>query len=250
MPIRIRFVIVGTYRTGSSPLVDALNLHPQIACGVEWTQKRLPARALRMAERSLNGDFSVLLPHHRRQIEALLSPSTCVLGFKRLFRASNKWLGTPAFGPLIVDGLEAHIRWLARRPEVHVIHVVRNDALAWLKSKAFADATGVYAGAAYPDGMQVIIRPREAARRVRAKLHIDERLATLRDTNPYLRVEYEAFAADNDKAARAAVAFLGCDPAGLRRVDLNGSVQSKPSHRITNFEQLKRALAALDVDEA
>jgi len=246
MSITTQFLIVGTYRTGSSALVHSLNLHPRIACGLEWTQRVLPWRALAMAKQSLTGDLTVLRLKHQKQMQLVFSQSKTTLGFKRLFRASNKWFLSPAFGPLIIDGLEAHLRWLGHRSDIRVIHIVRNDHIAWLKSKAFADATGKYSGAAYPEDMEVGISPREAVRRVKAKLFIDKRLARLADTNPYLRIDYESFAADNHGKTCDMVAFLGCDPTELGSVDLTKRIQSQPSHRIKNLEQLKLALHKLE----
>ena len=246
MPLRTQFLIMGTYRTGSSALVHSLNLHPRIACGLEWTQRLLPRPALAMAEQALTGDLTVLRLKHQKQMELVFSQSKTTLGFKRLFRASNKWFFSPAFGPLIIDGLEAHLRWLGHRFNIRVIHIVRNDHLAWLKSKAFADATGKYSGAAYPENMEVEISPRQAVRRVHAKLFIDKRLAALAETNPYLRIDYELFAADNHGKTCEMVTFLGCDPSELRSVDLTKRIQSRPSHRIKNLEQLKSALHKLE----
>ena len=127
-----------------------------------------------------------------------------------------------------------------------MIHIVRNDHLAWLKSKALADATAIYSGVAYPENMEVSISPRKAIRRVQAKLFIDKRLATLSETNPYLRVDYELFAGDNYGKTCEIVRFLGCDPSELGKVELTERIQSRPSHSIKNVEELKLALAGLD----
>jgi hypothetical protein len=250
MPITTRFLIVGTYRTGSSALVHALNLHPRIACGLEWTQKLTPRRSLAMAAAALSGDLTVLRPKHQRQMQQVFAPSKTALGFKRLFRASDKWLFSPAFGPLIFDGLEQHIRWLARHSDIRVIHIVRKDHLAWLKSKALADATGKYSGTAYPENMEVYVSPREALRRVKAKTFIDEQLSRLRETNPYLRIEYEAFAADNNGRTREMAEFLRCLPAELPFVDLTRRIQSRASHNISNLEDLRAALAVREASQS
>ena len=36
------FVIVGTQRTGSSALAEAISLHPMVASGWEWTNNKIP----------------------------------------------------------------------------------------------------------------------------------------------------------------------------------------------------------------
>jgi LPS sulfotransferase NodH len=244
MPIVTQFLIVGTYRTGSSAVVRSLQLHPKIACGLEWTQQMLPWRTLKSADRILSGDSTVLLPKHHGQMEAMVGPSTVALGFKRLFRASDKWLLTPALGPLLVDRLEAHIRWVQARPHIRIIHIVRENDLAWLKSKALADATGKYAGTAYPENLKVYVPPREAVRRVRAKRYLDARLETLSASNPYLKIVYEAFAADNHGKTSEMVEFLGCDPRELKQVDLRARIQSRAGNQIENLAQVRAALDA------
>jgi hypothetical protein len=51
------FVIVGTQRTGSTALFNLLNIHPEIACGAEWTYNRSWHEKIEVFERALRGDF-------------------------------------------------------------------------------------------------------------------------------------------------------------------------------------------------
>jgi hypothetical protein len=242
-----RFLIVGTYRSGTSAIVEALGRHPRILCGYEWTL-RLPSwRTIRVAEDSLNGDFTGLLQKHRTQVEAGLTDLTSVIGFKRLFRSSDKWLVHPRFAPAIaVDRLEGHLKWLAKNPQVHVVHIVRTDNLAWLKSKVLSDASGRFSGGQYPDDLRLAISAAQAKRRVATKLWIDGRLASLSVTNPYLRVNHEAFVADNLGVAEKMVRFLGCDPSELPSSGLRHQSQSKRSlATISNMDAIREALGHL-----
>lgn len=240
----VRFLIVGTYRTGSSAIVEAIGRHPGVLCGMEWTHRLAPWRQIRVAQAALAGDFSGLLPRHRDQLAVSARAGKRAIGFKRLFRSSDKWLVHPRFSPaLAVDRLSAHVRWLRNDPGIRIVHIVRQDNLAWLKSKTLADATGRYSGAKYPDNLQLSIAPGEAKRRVAAKAWIDTCLASLSATNPYLCVHYERFSADNFLATSRIVEFLGCDPADLPKRELRHQSQSQASRaNIVNIEEVRRAL--------
>jgi hypothetical protein len=172
---------------------------------------------------------------------ARFTPEKRVVGFRRLFRASPRWIGHPRLAPaLLAYRLEAHITWLAQNPNIRVIHLVRRDLIAWLSSKAFARAAG-YSGT-YPDDLRVSISIRQAMRRVRTKLWIDSRLATLARSNRYLQIQYEDFLADNQGLAHEAVAFLGCDASMLPKLALRVP-QSRGSHaNVENLDELRLRL--------
>ena len=184
--------MVGTYRSGTSAIVEAVGSHPRILCGDQVHHRDCPHGARsRSPKISLNGDFAGLLQKHRTQVQNGITDLTSVIGFKRLSRSSKKRLVHPRFAPaIIVDRLEGHLKWLARNPQVRVVHVVRTDNLAWLESKALAHASGRYSGGQYPDSLRLELSPTQALRRVATKTWIDGRLASLSVTNPYLRVNH------------------------------------------------------------
>jgi LPS sulfotransferase NodH len=248
-----KFLIVGTQRTGSSALAEAVGLHPQIACGWEWTSRTTPWNKLKVAERALGGDFTDLRQKARAHIEAELTDSKTVLGFRRLFRSSSKWLLHPRHSPALwSDRLEGHLRWLAQRPEIHIVHVVRRNNLAWLRSKVLAGASGRYVGSAYPQHLQISVPIRMAVRSVQAKTWVDRRLATLRSSNPYIRIAYEDFAADHLTPTRHAVSFLGCDPSALPPLQLRIKSQSRSrgDSQICNADKLQETLRKLGMLDA
>jgi hypothetical protein len=240
------FLIVGTQRTGSTALVRSLTFHPDIACGDEWTQHVPAHRKFAVTERALRGDFSVLTPIQRKRIEPAFGPQSRWLGFKLLFRSSAKWLLHPRLAPALwLDRFAAYHRWIAARPGLHVIHIVRRDPVDWLKSKYLADTSRAYAAKAYPEDLTISIPVREALRRLEAKRWIDERLSTLDATNPYLCVGYEEFLDSDRSVVERLMGFLDCDPARLR--DFDYRKQRKQSKRpasdyITNFAELTAAL--------
>jgi hypothetical protein len=247
------FLIVGTQRTGSSALGEAVGLHPHIVCGWEWTQHIAPQRKLRVGALALRGDFSGLRDRARDHVKEALGPDTTVLGFRRLFRSSSRWYLHPRWSPALwADRFEAHLQWIASLPQLHIIHVVRRDNLAWLRSKALAAATGRYVGATYPDDMQVTIALRRAIRSVRAKVWVDSRLESLQKTNPYLCISYEDFQADNRQQATQAIRFLGCDPELLPALEMRVQPQSRRDGgaKIVNLEELRQLLSRQGLLEA
>lgn len=235
------FVIVGTQRIGSTAIAASLDLHPLVSCGWEWTQRAAWPRKISIAQRALNGDFSSLPEKHRQHMTRVFSDTVEWLGYRRLFRASSMWWVHPSLSPtLLVDRLEAHLRWFASQPELHIIHIVRNDGIAWLKSKYLANATRNFSGKEYTPGIKVRIPIRDAVARLRAKQWVDGRLATLELSNPYLKLAYEDFLEQSDQVVSSALRFLGCAPtigSGEGGVNKRQSKGTSADY-ISNYEQL------------
>jgi hypothetical protein len=241
------FLIVGTQRTGSTALVRSLTFHPEIACGDEWTQHVPVHRKLSVTSRALAADFSVLTEAQRRRIAPAFGPQTRWLGFKLLFRSTGKWFVSPRLAPALwLDRFDGYRKWIANHPLLRVIHIVREDPIDWLKSKYLADTSRAYAGKAYPENLTIEIPIGEALRRLEAKRWIDDRLAVLAATNPYLCISYEEFLVSDRSVVERLMAFLSCDPAQLR--DFDYRKQRKQSHRaaseyISNHDALKAELS-------
>lgn len=237
------FLIVGTHRTGTSALAERLGLHPAIACAWEPTVHVPPWDRLRAARRILAGDFRDLRAQERTYVERTPQRQRRALGFRLLFKSSNHWIGHPEAGPALwYERFRAHLDWLQRRRDIRIVHVVRRDNLAWLRSIALAERSGLYAGQPYPDGLSVRLGAGEAVRRVRCKHLIGQRLGDLRHSHRYLQVEYEAFAADGLAECRRVALFLGCHPDACTTDGANVQVQSRPGHRLLDRPALERAL--------
>lgn len=232
------FLIVGTQRSGTSAVAEQLGLHPDITCGWESTNRIHPMRKLRVAEEFFAGDFRNLRSRERCLLERVHHPGKQALGFRRLFRASPRWIVRPAYAPaLLLDRLEAHIAWLARcHPETFIIHITRTDNVAWLRSMGLAKASGRYVGQPYPERATAHWPLRTALKRVQTKHWIGERLATLRDTNPYLNVGYETFQQDNRGEVERLTAFLG-----LNAVAANAVASIQPQSRANGRNRLVNA---------
>ena len=246
----IRFLIVGTQRTGSQALFQAVNLHPEVVCGGEWTQDAPVHRKVSVAQRALAGDVTDVL-RHRPDDEMLrvrtLGPTAGWYGFKILFRSSDKWLGCSRLAPaLIVDRLEAHLAWLRSAPNVRIIQLVRADGIEWLKSKYLARITGSFTHTHYPDDAKVTVPIRRAVKALESKNWVDRRLSTLASSNPYLRVVYEDFASDNRRGLESCLKFLGCDVGKLPPATRFIEKQSKrpASAYIRNHDELYQVLEA------
>ena len=206
------FIIVGTQRTGSTAFFRVMNLHPDIACGREWAHDIPPHRKLAAVKRGLAGDFSDLSDLSRKVILKEYNNQVKWLGFKWLFRSSDKWLVHPRYAPALwVDRFDVARRWIASTPEMRVIHIVRDNPLDWLKSKYLASKTGLFAKTPYPEDTKVQVPVNQAVKRITTKQYIDESLSQLASTNPYLMIHYEDFARSNEQTVARAIDFLGCD---------------------------------------
>jgi hypothetical protein len=221
------FVIVGTQRTGSSAIGEIIGLHPQITCGWEWTVRVPSHRKLRVANAALEGEFSVLLPRHREHMERMHRADKTWLGFRCLFRSPAMWMVHPRFSPALwIDRLEAYLRWFGKRPDTHVIHIVRGDNVEWLKSKEMSRVNNSYWGREYDPNARVKINLREAVKRSISKNWVDQRLGTLAETNPYLRISYETFVSDADREMARMFDFLKCDGTKARLEERKAKRQS------------------------
>jgi LPS sulfotransferase NodH len=241
------FLIVGTQRTGSTALFRALNFHPDIACGSEWTQDVPSHRKLATAARALDGDFSSLSPRQRRRIERVFDPRKTWLGFKLLFRSSAGWAIHPALAPaLLLDRYRAFLRWISARPALYVIHIERANAVDWVKSKYLSDATKSWTGSTYPESLRIQVPVNEALRRLASKHWVDCGLSMLRASNPYIRVRYEDFLEDDHAVVADVIRFLECDPARLQRIDYrrHRKQSTRPAdEHISNYSELREAVS-------
>ncbi len=186
-------------------------------------------------------------PGRREQIAKTCAPQTRWLGFKLLFRSSDKWLVHPRFSlPLWLDRMENYLQWLSKRRDTHIIHIVRCDAIEWLKSKYPAYSRQ------YREGVKVEIPLRETIKRLRAKNWVDGRLATLADTNPYIRISYEDFADSSHETTAHVLRFRQCDAMERCRIEHRVRRQSKGSAAdyILNYNQLITELGRRDLLKA
>ena len=240
------FLIVGTQRTGSSALAELLGLHPQITCGWESTRSVHPFRKIKVAQELFSGKFGSLRKEEIDYLSSLHNANKTALGFRRLFSSSDKWLVHPKFAPVLYkDRLEAHLNWLGgKRPDVAIIHIVRADNLAWLKSMGLASETGVYIGQKYPDEANIRWDPKKAVRRVRSKIWLGKRLSSLDSTNPYLRINYEDFKSANKMVLKSVLAFLGFQDEYTAVAPTTTSIQSNSSvtHGFSNWEEIRNHL--------
>jgi hypothetical protein len=241
-----KFVIVGVQRIGSSALSESLGLHPDVTCGWEWTSKVPWRLKIEAAEKALSGDFSLLPFKHQQHMSKVFKGGNSWLGFKRLFRASGKWVIHTKFCPALwADRLEDHLRWFARRPDIHVIHIVRIYNIEWLKSVYVARKTQLYGGKQYPDHTKVKIPLLEGVARLQTKDWVDTRLGTLKNTNPYFRAFYEDFLDDPNTVSRSCLRFMGCDPSLAEFERRQKKRQSKFSAKdyVFNFEEISERLS-------
>jgi len=247
-----KFIITGTYRTGSSALAEIIGLHPDVSCGWEWTNQVLWPNKINAGIKSLNGDFSSLPDIEREYMQEIHNSEKLFLGYRRLFRASNKWVIDPKYSiALFIDQFQAHLK-LWKKSDIAIIHIIRSDNVAWLKSLGLAKATKSHFGNVYPDNMSVKWNLKEAEKRIIAKNWIDNQIATLKDCNiPYLPIIYEDFVADNNSTTERACHFLGCRWPYVPAGEPKAKIQSKGTKAsIENIDELKKYLIRQGLDKS
>lgn len=241
-----RFVVTGTGRTGSSTLERVLGYHGSVAAGWEWAFKVPWTSRVDACRRALRGDFGSLSRRDREQIQAAVTGETTWIGYKGIFRTNDKWLITPAAGvTLYLDRFRETLAWWRSEPDIHVVHIVRTDNLAWLRSKFIATKVGAFAaGTRYPEDASVTIPVRAAIKRTRMKVWVDEQLSTLSRTNPYCLIRYEDLARDLDAVTAKVHRFLGLEPQPMpaERIPQRQSAGIPIEQHVRNYEQLRDAL--------
>ncbi|MBV1906962.1 MAG: sulfotransferase [Pseudomonadales bacterium] len=244
------FLVVGTQRTGSSALAELVGLHPDITCAWESTNHINWFKKISVSEELFSGNFVNLLPKERQFLAEIHDSGKKALGFRRLFRSSNKWLVHPKYSPaLYLDCLEKYLEWLrVTRPDVYVIHIVRADNMAWLKSMRVSSVSGSFFGQSYPENIDTYWNPLTAEKRVLAKHWVTERLSTLKESNPYLKIEYEKFRTNNEDIANSVCEFLGfgSDSISSPKKTAKAKVQSSQSteESFTNYREISDRLEA------
>jgi hypothetical protein len=240
------FIVTGTQRTGSSTISGLLGYHNQVACGWEWPHQVSWLRRVEACRRALHGDFAMLCERHQAQIAAAISERTQWLGYKNLFRANNKWIVAPPLAPsLIMDRFHECLHWWRGEPAIHIVHMIRTDSLAWLRSKFVASKLGSFgAGQSYPEDVRIEIPVPTSLRLLRMKMWLDERLSELSHSNPYYAIRYEDLLSDMPDVARRAQAFLGLEPQVMPSQQVRGrqSAGIAVDQHIQNYAELHTAL--------
>ena len=146
---------------------------------------------------------------------------------------------------LCQDRFYANMAWWQSEPDIHIIHIVRTDNLAWLRSKFVARKLSSFgAGNQYSDDVSVSIPVYRALKRLQMKLWLDQTIGELATSNPYHVIRYEDLFIDRNSVIQKAQQFLGFEPE-LMPEEMIRQRQSKGipiEKHIRNFRQLEEAL--------
>lgn len=245
------FIITGTQRTGSATISAVLGYHDNVACGWEWPHQVSWSRRVEACRRALRGDFRLLCERHRAQITAAISETTLWIGYKSLFRANDMWILQPSVAAsLFLDRFYETLGWWRREPAIHIVHMVRTDNLAWLRSKFVARKLGSFgAGQAYPEDVLVDVPVRASLKRLRMKNWLDQALNELKQSNPYHLVRYEDLLTDRSRVTKGVQRFLGLEPQFMpeEQVRSRQSAGIPVERHIRNYQELRTALERADL---
>lgn len=248
----IKFIVVGTQRTGSSAISEAIGTHPYIGCGWEWSQNIGPFRIPVASNEALfSSNYKYLDDSNRNHALSLQQKDLSCMGYRRLFRSTAKWLIKPELSPVyLFERLEWHLNWIVQN-QIPIIHIVRTNNLGWLKSKAITKKTGSFFGEKYDENIQADINPAEALKRIKAKHWLDNRLAKLKSQTPYIRVIFEDFCSDDLSETKRIVRFLGEDPGLLpvleKEMKLKPQSSRSDAQMLSNYSELENLLNQNDL---
>lgn len=236
----MRFVVIGTQRSGTTYLRQCLDSHPQVRCRGE-----LFARSYGKSEGYQAYRHGSVL----RQLGHYLRRTAQVEDFLRE-RFANREIGEQAVGFKLMRSHVRRVPYLypmllpiLRRDGYRVIHVVRRNLLRVLVSRRTALARGQFHARTAVPTIEITL-PVE---------RLSDELATLAEENRFwieacagmsrCEVEYEAFIADQRGESQRLLHFLGVDP----EVDLSSPhrrVNRAPLGRIVkNYEEVREVLA-------
>ncbi|HSG98128.1 MAG TPA: sulfotransferase [Woeseiaceae bacterium] len=250
MPVK-QFIITGTERVGSSTFANSLSYHSKIACGWEWSLRVPWWRRVKACRSAMHGDFRLLSKRHQDHMASEFSEESTCLGYRNLFRANDKWLKEPSWAlSLYLDRFYDMTHWWQSDPAIHVIHIVRTNNLAWLRSKFVARKTSSFgAGNLYPDDLRLHIPVHRALKRVQMKQWLDLAISQISATNAYHVIRYEDMLTDRDSVVSDAQSFLGLEaelmpPAQIPQRQSKGIPIEQ---HISNYEQLYAALESAEL---
>lgn len=235
---QIRFVIVGTQRTGSSLVATTINMHDEVSCGWEWTRDVSPFNKITIVQNGLSSRFEKLPEPHKSKMMKAVSP---IIGFRLLFSSSPKWFFSPKLNVAhIWERLESFIKWFSKQPNIKIIHILRNDHLAWIASLYMAKATNQFIDSKYPTDLSVHIPLKQAIKRIIAKRHIEKKLRSLSLSNPYLETIYEDLVSNRDKNFKKILKFLEVDNPNNIPVSVTKKQQKRRIEEvISNYHEIK-----------
>jgi LPS sulfotransferase NodH len=206
----VRFVILGTQRTGTILLMGLLDSHPEIACTGELFQHKadqvqhsVPRYRLHVTSSLKNRILH--LAARRRSIQGYLDDLFTILdapvvGFKLMLDQAQRF-------PAVLDYLKAH--------DFKVIHIVRQNLLKTYISRLRARQTGVYLSTESPDKVLLHVPVDSLVHELAA---LEREQETLQDVVSRLSldsftVSYESIASRlRESELRRLLLFLGVDP--------------------------------------
>ncbi len=251
-----RHFILTNGRSGSNYFVQLLNQHPETANYGEvlgdWT---LPGRHIRPRFRGEDGNARFLDWLYKSGLAFSAGQILSFMARKRMGRAAHfrrraavKSLGVKEFTVNLARyGLEDY---LAARPDIRLVTLVRSNPLARLLSARQLAKTGAVArldGQKAPSGGQIVLDLSTLVRDLDVVENENEavRIFASRHEGPVFRLEYEAFfASDRDRRDEILAelqAFLGASPMKLQS-EHRRLRRSRLDEAISNFAEVREVL--------
>ena len=237
MPLSSKTIVITSGRSGSNLLIQSLNKHPQLNLTGEILN--LKPEAIPPVPREILTSIVGPLPKTRHKNDNYHVPVTYLErlleefdGFKMLYYELN-----PQF-----------VEYLKSRPDIKIVHLIRQNALECCVSKIFASATKVYhikAGTQHDCG-SITISAKDLDRKMKKHVRGVRQYSDLFG-NPYC-VFYEDLVSSWDETMKDLQVFMGLEPKTLPMVS-NKVIQRPLHHVVKNYQELHQHFAGTEFEK-
>lgn len=232
-PKHTKFLILGTYRTGSNYLCSLLGSHPDVKVYYEIFHKKLPQLKEIFSESELSLRYKNPVQFLSKTIYRNDEEKKAI-GFKLHYDQSR------------YQNLPKLMKWIRRKSDFYVIHIKRRNLLASFASQRVAAKSKVWSWSTpdvpAPNQVQIALTAEECVRYFESTVYEVEYYNAFFESHPVLEIFYEDLYADLNSQLAVIKDFLKLNPHPMTS-RLQKQNSSCLTDVISNYEELKNDLA-------
>lgn len=233
------FIVAGTQRTGTSVIDSTLNSHPDICCLSEvFIFAKGKGKNMKGSYRQfINRDRRARMIRHYVDRSRLVSQylddlygsaDVAAMGFKFMLSQAQAF--------------PAARRYIQKRG-ITVLHVVRENSLKTLVSRVSARSTKLYHSKEAVQVNKIHIPTRRLTRELEKIQAENRRWEQIAANNPYVKIPYEVFSADRERALQPALNQLGLEYVESMSSDLKKIIPDNLPDAVENYDEVAQTLA-------